>query len=83
MAGYICNTLAKGLATPTEMNMNTNAVNVENFDIERNQLLQLLKQVQQRQSFGKHSFFGTINKKELGRIIWKHLDHHLKQFGAY
>lgn len=28
-----------------------------------------------------HPIFGPMNKDEWGRIIYKHLDHHLRQFG--
>ncbi len=30
----------------------------------------------------KHPFFGTLTDEQWGSIQWKHLDHHLKQFGA-
>jgi hypothetical protein len=29
-----------------------------------------------------HSFFGTMTGEEWGVLTWKHLDHHLRQFGA-
>ncbi|SCY19284.1 DUF1569 domain-containing protein [Flavobacterium caeni] len=29
----------------------------------------------------KHPFFGTMNDQEWGILQYKHLDHHLKQFG--
>ncbi|MGE0637605.1 MAG: DUF1569 domain-containing protein [Bacteroidia bacterium] len=29
-----------------------------------------------------HPFFGTMNDKDWGQIIYKHLDHHLRQFGV-
>lgn len=29
-----------------------------------------------------HSFFGTLNGQEWGRLMYKHLDHHLRQFGV-
>jgi hypothetical protein len=29
-----------------------------------------------------HSFFGTMTGDEWGVLMWKHLDHHLRQFGA-
>ena len=29
-----------------------------------------------------HPFFGPMTKKEWGVLQWKHLDHHLRQFGA-
>lgn len=29
-----------------------------------------------------HPFFGNMNPQEWDRLMWKHLDHHLRQFGA-
>ena len=29
-----------------------------------------------------HSFFGRMNGDEWGRLMYKHLDHHLRQFGG-
>lgn len=29
-----------------------------------------------------HWFFGEMTKEQLGQFIYKHCDHHLKQFGA-
>lgn len=29
-----------------------------------------------------HPFFGAITPGEWDRLMWKHLDHHLRQFGA-
>lgn len=28
-----------------------------------------------------HPFFGKMNKEEVGRFVYKHTDHHLRQFG--
>jgi hypothetical protein len=72
----------KGAATPPVMNMETNGTIVKDFAFEKEQLLSLLQQVQQKDSFHAHAFFGAMNKKDWGRLIWKHADHHLRQFGA-
>lgn len=29
-----------------------------------------------------HDFFGPLSHEEVGLFVWKHADHHLKQFGA-
>ena len=29
-----------------------------------------------------HSFFGRLSGEQWGRLMYKHLDHHLRQFGA-
>lgn len=31
---------------------------------------------------GPHPFFGPLDAGEWDRLLWKHLDHHLRQFGA-
>lgn len=30
----------------------------------------------------EHSVFGAMDKAAWGRLMWRHLDHHLRQFGA-
>lgn len=32
--------------------------------------------------YGEHPFFGPLNTIEWRRFIWKHLDHHLRQFNV-
>jgi len=32
--------------------------------------------------FAEHAAFGKLSKKQWGRLIYLHLDHHLKQFGV-
>jgi hypothetical protein len=29
-----------------------------------------------------HDFFGTMTKEQIGILVYKHTDHHLRQFGA-
>lgn len=31
--------------------------------------------------FSLHPMFGDISNEDWGRLMWKHVDHHLKQFG--
>jgi hypothetical protein len=31
---------------------------------------------------GKHPFFGSMTEQEWDHLQWKHLDHHLRQFGV-
>lgn len=72
----------RGLPTPTKMNMTEKSVNATALADNKQQLLQLLQQVQQTQTLKAHPFFGALNRPDWGRLIWKHLDHHLKQFGC-
>lgn len=32
--------------------------------------------------FSVHPTFGDISNKDWGRLMWRHMDHHLKQFGV-
>jgi hypothetical protein len=57
-----------------------------NFEVERERLKDLI----QRFAAGgapaaakwTHSFFGKLSGEEWGRLMYKHLDHHLQQFGV-
>lgn len=53
------------------------------FEEERAKLVELVKQFRQENiSTATHPFFGKMTKEEWDIIQWKHLDHHLRQFGA-
>ncbi|TPW11975.1 MAG: hypothetical protein FD129_1557, partial [bacterium] len=43
---------------------------------------QLIERVAAAERLEPHPFFGNLNIDEWGRLSWKHLDHHLRQFGA-
>lgn len=73
---------SKGLPTPSKMNILTMKPIVEEFESERKDLIDLLYQVQSCTALRPHPFFGEMNRQDWGRLIWKHLDHHLKQFGG-
>jgi len=72
----------KGTITPSQMNIKEQTLSIKNFYDERVQLLKYLTYVITRDNFQEHPIFGKLNKKDWGRLIWKHLDHHLRQFGA-
>jgi hypothetical protein len=56
------------------------------FDAERHRLSTLVDRFCQAgpDAAGRqiHSFFGRFSGGEWGRLTYKHLDHHLRQFGA-
>jgi len=72
----------KGLPTPSKMNVLKNQISSIEFDERKKQLLNLLEEVQLNPNLKPHPFFGPLSKTDWGRLIWKHLDHHLKQFGT-
>ena len=56
------------------------------FDRECTRLATIIDRFVRRgpESAGKqtHAFFGKLSGDEWGRLMYKHLDHHLKQFGV-
>ena len=56
------------------------------FDKEKEILTSLVKEFQaggpEKCTNRKHSFFGTFTKDEWATLMYKHLDHHLRQFNA-
>jgi hypothetical protein len=41
----------------------------------------LINEVGRGKANGRHPAFGPLTSREWGRLAWKHLDHHLRQFG--
>lgn len=72
----------KGSPTAPEMHVRKSNPAVASFEQEKQLLLQRLTQVEQATSLGPHPLFGAMSKPLWGRLIWKHVDHHLRQFGA-
>ncbi|MAP79851.1 MAG: hypothetical protein CL526_02060 [Aequorivita sp.] len=55
------------------------------FNFEKDQLLMLLnefKDQSERENWGAHPAFGRLTKQQWGQMQYKHLDHHLTQFGV-
>lgn len=56
------------------------------FEPEKERLLELVQRFQQGGPEGltreAHPFFGKMTAAEWDRLMWKHLDHHLRQFGV-
>jgi len=57
-----------------------------NFEKEKTKLVELIDQFSQggpaKVTKHPHSFFGKLKPAEWSRAMYKHLDHHLKQFGV-
>lgn len=57
-----------------------------NFDLEKNELTALITKFNTAGpgNVGKfpHPFFGALTQEQWGKSMYKHLDHHLVQFGA-
>lgn len=72
----------KGSFTPKEMNMVKLGINSEDIEDKKKRLLEYLERSQKEKELKAHPFFGSLTRKEWSRLIYKHLDHHLRQFGV-
>ena len=56
------------------------------FEVEKQKLISLINEFQQKGKPGlskdPHPFFGKLTPDEWDLLQWKHLDHHLRQFGV-
>lgn len=60
-------------------------VNVQNFNTERESLIALIDTFNSKKehtNWPEHPFFGHFTVEQRGQMQYKHLDHHLKQFGV-
>ena len=60
--------------------------NEREFAAERNRLQELIRRFVERgpsaAAQSTHAFFGRMTGQEWGQLMYKHIDHHLQQFGA-
>lgn len=55
----------------------------KDFEKEKQQVLDMLNSFTETNMINeKHPVFGKLTKEQWSKATWKHLDHHLKQFGA-
>lgn len=57
-----------------------------NFETERSKVIQLIKQFHEngmeKCTSHPHSFYGKLSAEQWGIAMYKHFDHHLRQFGV-
>lgn len=94
LIGRLLGWLIKPLALGNEAPMRRNAPTVpemrvsdeRDLDVERRQLADLIDRFAAGGPSGctthPHSFFGRLTPREWSVLAYKHLDHHLRQFGA-
>ncbi len=53
------------------------------FETEKRSLLSLIETIYHKKEdpWGKHPIFGKFSSEQWGKLQYKHLDHHLRQFG--
>jgi len=90
LIGWIVKPLALGNDEPMRRNTPTVpeivVTDTRNFAVERERLLALVDRAAAAGPAGctthPHSFFGRLTSQEWGILMYKHLDHHLRQFGV-
>ncbi len=92
-AGYLFGGIAKKKLSgekPWKKSMPTDknfiVTGQKNFEAEKERLITLVLRFPQSGTAGMskeaHPFFGKLTADEWDRLMWNHLDHHLRQFGA-
>ena len=55
----------------------------KDFENEKSQLLDKINQFSENNMINEaHPVFGKLTKEQWSKATWKHIDHHLKQFGV-
>lgn len=55
----------------------------KDFEKEKKSLLEMINRFTENNMINeKHPVFGKLTKEQWSKATWKHLDHHLKQFGV-
>jgi len=77
--------MPKGAPTSDAMAPGRAGTVPSDFERDRSRALTLLAENASRpahEPFARHPAFGALSRRERGILTWKHLDHHLRQFGA-
>ena len=71
----------KGAPTAREL-MPSNPLEIEESKRELARLFRTFGELASLKEWPEHPAFGPIGKRGWGVLSWRHLDHHLRQFGA-
>jgi hypothetical protein len=71
-----------GMRTLKELDSEAGMTAPTTFEADRATLLNLLKTDEYGPDGVEHPVFGHLTAQEFGEVTWKHLDHHLRQFGV-
>ncbi len=76
--------IPKGAPAANEINPHIDGTKPADFEADKQILLDYIEKlctVPENYAWAKHASFGQMNRREWGVLAYKHLDHHLKQFG--
>jgi len=75
-------------AKPTKKNLPTDKTFImtgseREFEMEKSKLINMIDNFSESNMVNEpHPFFGKLNKEQWSKGMWKHIDHHLQQFGV-
>lgn len=75
----------KGAPTSKSFIPGTGLTNATDFELDREILLKTIERFilhGQTNEFQPNPVFGTLSQRSWGRMMWRHIDHHLCQFSA-
>ena len=75
----------KGAPTAPEFLPGTGMTTPTDFERDKAALVDVLRQFSEREvtsSFSPSPVFGRLSRRAWGRLMWRHLDYHLHQFGV-
>lgn len=73
-----------GVPTAEELDATKKLVVTDDFKYEKQSLIEQIERLTNTADdyyFKPHPVFGRMNRKKWGKLIYKHVDHHLRQFG--
>jgi hypothetical protein len=74
----------KGAPTAPEFIQGVKGTPSETFEKDKKELFRFIEKfvsVEKEMKFQPSPVFGKITNKDWGRLMWRHVNHHLKQFG--
>ncbi|HEX8249656.1 MAG TPA: DUF1569 domain-containing protein [Pyrinomonadaceae bacterium] len=77
--------MPKGAPTAKEINPMIDGTKPTDFEADRQALISCIENMcslLENHAWAPHAAFGKMNRKQWGLLAHKHIDHHLKQFGA-
>jgi hypothetical protein len=77
--------MPKNVPTAPELDQFRSGTPSESFETSRDAVLTLLETAiskPENEQWGTHAIFGNLTKREWGALGFKHIDHHLRQFGV-
>jgi hypothetical protein len=80
---YVSSKFPANAKTPKRLDVKKTPQRIKDFDAEKDELISVLSLfTMQQHIYAMHPYFGKLSRKQWGIFTWKHIDHHLRQFGV-